>query len=88
MAQYKYEVTINFSGFGSGNTFKVIEPLIFNCKTKRELLKELKELNIENDISVTRVLIELPQLKTEYYYSTSKNSGLPLYSLKRVEEDL
>lgn len=88
MAQYKYEVTISFSGFGSGNTFKVIEPLIFNCKTKRELLKELKELNIENDISVTRVLIELTQLKTEYYYSTREDTGLPLYSLKRVEEDL
>lgn len=88
MAQDKYKITISFSGFGSGNTFKSTEPLIFNCKTKRELLKELKELNIENDISVTRVLIELPQLKTEYYYSTRKDTGLPLYSLKLVEEDL
>ena len=84
----RYKVTINFSGY-SQTKFKSVEPLEFECKTKNELVKELKDLKLEQDKSVTRVLIEDSATLNEYYYdnTNSPGSGLPPYSLDRFKTD-
>ena len=87
----RYTVTISFHGWtkdGYSSIFKHVDPLIFECTNKNELFKELKELNLENEKSVSRVLIEDHVTLNEYYYSNLGNPDLPPYSLERLKHDM
>ena len=69
MAQDKYKIQIKFKSFKNDGTYKTVEPLEFSVKTKKDLIKELTELDIDNDETISHVVIYDVAQRMECHYS-------------------
>ena len=76
MAQDKYKIQIKFKGFKNDGTYNMVEPLEFSVKTKKDLIKELNELNIENDETISHVIIYDVAQRIEAHYPIWNGTNL------------
>ena len=76
MAQYKYRIQIKFKIFGDDGTYNMVQPLEFSVKTKKDLIKELTELDIDNDETISHVIIYDVAQRIESHYPIWNGTNL------------
>ena len=76
MAQYKYIIHTKFTRFKNDGTYNICRSLELPVKTKKDLIKELIDLDIDNDKTISSVVIYDVAQRIEYHYHICNDSKL------------